>query len=497
MIKTRVLFIILLVVTSSISTHAQIKTNKKPKFNLLTKTALSTMKTLPKVDIKLTENDSKRAAYQFGTEIPINYTLNNSGQWQELDNGGRIWALSLYSENAKGITIIYDDFFLPSGAELNLYSKEKDHHLGAFTHQNNKENQQMATQPIIGDTIILELYEPKKARGLSRLSLEKAIHINKDSFLTKTSSNFENSNSGYCNIDVSCEQGDNWTAEIKSTAMFQIGTGFCSGTIINNSANNQAQYFLTAQHCVVGKTNNLGSTIFYYNWQRDSCDSDSIPEYDSTVGAELIFIDEQSDVALLKITTSIPESYDVNFAGWDRTDTNHTNTTVLHHPKGDVKKISLDTDSPVTSNAIIFDGMVENSVWEVIWDEGTTESGSSGSGLYNQNYHLIGQLSGGSASCINQNQPDYFGKLSLSWDLGINAYLDPLNLNPDSINTLSRVANSYDVNLDGVVNDNDIKTMINIVTNTNIDSSSDSTFNTYSSATIADILHIMQQYASE
>ncbi|HEY0979051.1 MAG TPA: hypothetical protein VGE21_16390, partial [Flavobacteriales bacterium] len=54
--------------------------------------------------------------------------------------------------------------------------------------------------------------------------------------------------------------------------------------------------------------------------------------------------------------------------------------------------------------------------WRVpVWDVGTTEPGSSGSGLWNANHQLIGQLYGGQASCDN-NVNDYYGRLSESWE---------------------------------------------------------------------------------
>jgi len=489
-------FISIVVISLSInSLNGQIRSSKKPKFNLAPKTALTQMKILPKQNNKYLldneQNNNKTGPHQIGTTIDVNFNLNNSGKWVELDNGGRIWTLSIFSESAKGINLIYNEFDLPYGAELNLYSKTKHQHLGSYTAKNNKDTNIMATQPIIGDTIILELYEPKKARNLSKLSISKAIHHYKESFLTtKTTINYESS--GYCNIDVSCSEGDNWTAEIKSTAMFQIGNGYCSGILINNTSNNKEQYFLTAKHCINESSNLLGSTIFYFNWQLENCDSETMPIYNTVVGAEEIFNDTRTDIALLKITTPIPESYNINYSGWDNTDLNHTSTTVLHHPKGDVKKISSDNSQPNTSEMILFDGMTENAVWEVVWDSGTTESGSSGSGLYNQNFHLIGHLIGGAASCIDQNLPDYFGKLSISWQLGLNTYLDPLNLNLSSINTTDRIANSYDINLDGNVNKEDLTSLIDIVTNTSISSSLDSSFNSYSTATVANILDLIQ-----
>ena len=176
--------------------------------------------------------------------------------------------------------------------------------------------------------------------------------------------------------------------------MFQINSTFCSGTLINNTANNEEQYFLTAHHCINSRENYISNVITYFNWQVATCASTTTPTYDSIVGAELVFMDEQTDVALLKITSTIPDSYDVSYAGWNRSETNNTNTTVIHHPSGDVKKISFDNDAPISSDTDwLADSLTTNALWEVVWDNGTTETGSSGSALFNQDYHIIGQLS--------------------------------------------------------------------------------------------------------
>jgi hypothetical protein len=57
-----------------------------------------------------------------------------------------------------------------------------------------------------------------------------------------------------------------------------------------------------------------------------------------------------------------------------------------------------------------------NSTWTVEWDRNTTtEGGSSGSPLFDQNKRIIGQLWGGGASCSNLSAPDYYGRVSSSW----------------------------------------------------------------------------------
>ena len=60
---------------------------------------------------------------------------------------------------------------------------------------------------------------------------------------------------------------------------------------------------------------------------------------------------------------------------------------------------------------------VANSEWQIeAWERlTTTEGGSSGSGLWDENHRIVGQLHGGQAACGNSIN-DYYGKFSMSWD---------------------------------------------------------------------------------
>ncbi|MCA9297224.1 MAG: hypothetical protein KC983_11920, partial [Phycisphaerales bacterium] len=72
---------------------------------------------------------------------------------------------------------------------------------------------------------------------------------------------------------------------------------------------------------------------------------------------------------------------------------------------------------------------------------GTTEPGSSGSPLYNQDHQIIGQLHGGFAACGNDDS-DWYGKFSVSWTGGgssstrLRDWLDPDSTGTLVLNTL-------------------------------------------------------------
>ena len=66
------------------------------------------------------------------------------------------------------------------------------------------------------------------------------------------------------------------------------------------------------------------------------------------------------------------------------------------------------------------------------WDLGTTEPGSSGSPLFDQNHRIIGQLHGGYAACGNDDS-DWYGRFFTSWTGGgsptnrLSDWLDPIS----------------------------------------------------------------------
>ena len=131
-----------------------------------------------------------------------------------------------------------------------------------------------------------------------------------------------------------------------------------------------------------------------------------------------------------------PASYNVFYAGWDKSGTSPTSQVGIHHPAGDLKKISFDNNAATQAT------YSSASCWRISnWDDGTTEGGSSGSPLFDQNKRIIGQLYGGQASCSN-NVNDYYGRFDVSWDSGtnttneLNSWLDPLGTNPQYLDGL-------------------------------------------------------------
>jgi len=413
---------------------AQLSVSGRPvSFSRATKTSVQAVK-MPEIDrpALLAEDareEAKDVPFRFGYAFDVNYNLNNSGTWEELGDGSRLWRLKLTCPGAFSINIIYDRFWLPDGAKFYVYNEDRSHVLGAFTSLNNKEYEKFATAPVKGEVCILEYHEPAGVEKPGEISLQSVIHGYKNLFnfeVVKDAVEF--GESGSCNNNINCPEGQPWQNEKRAVAMILTGGGqrICSGAMINNVRQDLTPYFLTANHCLGGEE----TWIFMFNYESPSCTNIDGPTYMTTSGSILRATHDYSDFALLELSETPPDSFNIFYAGWSIQDIATDSSVCIHHPSGDIKKITFDYDSLATSKYAGSPG-TGDSHWRIgQWEDGTTEGGSSGSPLFDKNHRIIGQLHGGFASCESLSE-DWFGKLSISWNYGdgpdfrLRDWLDP------------------------------------------------------------------------
>ena len=367
----------------------------------------------------------KSGPWRFGNPFETNYTTANSGVWNAGENGERVWRLAVTSEGATSMNVIFDEYKLVAGDQVYIYNQDRSDVIGPFTHLNNKDWEGLATLPIAGQTLIVELRQANPlAAEQSKLSVGQVTHGYRDIFgYAKRVYEKGLNDSGSCNNNVVCPVGDNWRCQIASVAIIVVGgSGACTGTVLNNHDQDQRPLFLSANHCGTNVTN----WVFRFNWDSPTCTPTANgPTSQSVSGATLLASSAGSDMSLMELSSAIPSAYNVYYSGWDASGVFPTNQIAIHHPSGDVKKISFDDDAATHGT------MSGAQCWRVgNWEDGTTEPGSSGSGLWDQNQRLIGQLYGGSASCSSITN-DFYGRLDISWDGGgtagsrVKDYLDP------------------------------------------------------------------------
>ncbi|MDC0339071.1 T9SS type A sorting domain-containing protein [Flavobacteriales bacterium] len=359
----------------------------------------------------LINRTNKVGPFRFGYEHITNYSLQNAGIWQTTDEGDRVWKIKFSSPGALSMNVIFNDFFIPEGGSVHLYNKETDMVVGAYTEKNNNVNSMLGTDLIKGETVVIEYFEPSEVTGQGRLLIGMVVHGYVD---INNWYPVKIGESGTCNKDVVCWDACDWLDEIRSVARIAIGGGLCTGTLINNTSEDGTPYFLTANHC---GPSSMGSAVFKFNYNSTNCSSSNAnasgaTNGNSVNGSTFKASNSASDFGLIELNTVPPASYEVFYAGWEAGGASPQTAVGIHHPAGDVKKLAFD-DDPLTSAAGL---SIANSSWRIeAWERNTTtEGGSSGSGLWDENHHLVGQLHGGQANCSNSIN-DYYGKFSMSW----------------------------------------------------------------------------------
>lgn len=404
-------------------------------------------------------NDNAEDLNIYGEDIDVNLNINSNGTWTSLSSGKQIWRLNIKSSSAKGLQVIFDQFYLPPSSKLFIYSKDKSKVIGAFTSINNKPNLKFATRVIEANDIIIE-YNSGQATTKPILKIKSITHVFIERYWLSRG-NFGKALE--CHNDVNCSPWNTeWCNEIRSVVLFDIAIqdrdletnditisragGICSGGILNNANQDFDPLILTSSHCVtrneqgllngreVERTFVLPETwIVYYNFQSPTCDpSQNGNDRMTTVGVDILYEGTGNfscgDMALLRVSDNdyqIPLQYNVFFAGWNSRDELEIDDELIaiHHPRTDIKKI--------TSGKFV--GKIEGDCfYQMELIDGIIEGGSSGSPLFDKNSHqVIGNGSYGTVpradvTCetpgnINYgNLANYFGDII--------QYLSPNNL---------------------------------------------------------------------
>lgn len=392
---------------------------------------------MPAVDVTAISSarakNGKPAPFQFALPINVFITPAAEGQWETLADGRLLWRTVIYSENASSLNFGFNRYFMPAGGELYIYGIHGEDIRGPYTDAQNNGSGQLWTPVVPGHEAVIEVDLPARARDHLVLELTRVNHGFIEFWKAGTADK-----SGSCNVDVACPQADAWRNEIRSVARYTISGSFlCSGQLINNTQQDFTPYFLTANHCL-STAAQAAATVYYWNYQASSCGGARDGSLNQTQsGASLSATSSVSDFTLLKLTQKPDTAFKVYYAGWDNRDLEPSGATCIHHPAGDEKRISMSNHpTHATSYGTSFGagGSNDQSHLQVEkWDVGSTEGGSSGSGLWNNEHRLVGQLHGGNASCDAPNESDWFGRFAVSWDSGGSAFnslkpsLDPLN----------------------------------------------------------------------
>lgn len=404
-------------------------------------------------------NASKDLPLRVGVSLDADITMQNAGTWTDLPMGARLWTLKVRVPGAKALTLGFEDFHLAEGSKLFFYNENRKQVLGAFTSENNLENRSFAIEQVQGEVVCIEYYEPayKKAGSADKTTFRifdvgyfyrefTDLKPYKD-----TQTRVQESES--CEVDINCSPvGDDWQDEKRGVAQITLKSGgswyVCTGSLMNNTNNDGTPYFLTAFHCGEDNTttNEFNQWIFKFKYEAPAAQASGSGTTITSepTGSRSITgctkkasgdISGGSDFLLLLLNSTPTAAYEPYYNGWTRSTSNPTNGVGIHHPAGDIKKISTYSSASTGS----YTGSASNAHWALRWTRnsngyGVTEGGSSGSPLFDSNGYVVGTLTGGSSYCTQTSGQDYYGKISYHWQSNGNTnakqlkpWLDPGN----------------------------------------------------------------------
>lgn len=430
--------------------------------------------------------------YLVALPVTADISFPASGTLVQQENGQQIWKAQIAIAGAPALGFNYDQFKLPEGVKLYLSNANGQHIIGAYTARNNSEDRRFANEPVQGDVVNIEMNIDRgvKIEEINLHIYKIFVYFRSYEYLNQYAGDpatqarptgdpdpFDlEGSSSTCGINAICPLGMNYPDQRKATVQILSNGGACSATMINNTGNTQAdckRYLLTATHCDPDNdTANSHFTEFLirFNFEKAQCTGGAAATVNTLQGADFRaranYIETPSpeingDFMLLQVRSTIPASWDVYLAGWNRAASMPSPIAYpkryigFHHPAGDIKKVSVSND--IDPNGEAGGSMGPGTHWQIYpVDSGGIEGGSSGSGLFDGDGRLIGIASvagdpKNGCSTSGKGTPSAFfryvaySKLSLGWDYAqdgafnfrkLKPWLDPTNSGVMTLNAV-------------------------------------------------------------
>ncbi|MFY9820658.1 MAG: trypsin-like peptidase domain-containing protein [Thermoanaerobaculia bacterium] len=361
----------------------------------------------------LNEREHRTKITRFGIARSVQVAAGD-GNWYDVGGGAKLWVADVVSADAIGIRLHFKNVHLPAGAELAVYSpNDKTGASGTLRngfpafdpgryveHYQGSEAQALRTDfwsgTMFGERVRVEYLAPAGAADAELpFAMDSLQHLYLDPVAKVAQSLVQTKAAGPCHNDVTCFP--EWANVARSTSVIAIvfdnGTGFCTGQLLNSQAGDFTPYYLTANHCLSTSQDAANSEFFWF-YQTSTCNGtppslDSVPRSE---GATLQSTSATSDYTLLMVEGTLPDG--LFWDGWVSAKVaDGTDAACIHHPQADFKRISFGFKDESSACG-------DPNFVRISWTDGPTEPGSSGSGVYRADTHqLFGQLYGGPSAC--------------------------------------------------------------------------------------------------
>lgn len=422
----------------------------------------NTLKTAPQLSFasldiaQLEREDEDLQVNRFAAPIAVDISPNSHGNWTFLPDGTQVWQLEISVDKAKGLLLFYEDFNLPNGSQLFVYSPKTGQVLGAYTNASQGRTDRFMTGVVDGDELVLE-YQAPDGNYETPFHIWRIDAVYKDAGPEKDLLNFGFGSSDECHDNAACTTGNNWQLERNAVARIIVvvaeGSGYCTGSVMNNTAEDGRLLFLSAFHCMDGFTPQYDLWRFDFYYETADCElPPDEPEFRSVLGCDSLAGRRAVDFLLLDLHPETTIGMEFHYLGWDRSGIAPDTAAVMHHPRGDVKKISLaNNPSVIFNSSITWNNNVTtppNHHYRITYSKGTMELGSSGAALMDKNHRVVGQLHGDAGILDCDATVGYFGRLFMSWNgnnesFRLRDWLDPLGTDTMQLDALGQVRSVF------------------------------------------------------
>ena len=391
--------------------------------------------------------------------------LKQQFRWSRTLTGAPVAAVSFTAQDAKGVRLGVLVDALPEGAVLRIYSQKRPQSVYQVTGaellqriqlnlnagDSSSEARTWWTPEFGSEEVTMEVELPAQTDiAALKIAVPRLSHIFAELALPSEQEMLSKINdSDACQLDATCNDVYSNQRNAVARMLFNNGgsTYLCTGTLLNDASNSGTPYFLSANHCISSQT--VASTMqtdWFY--RSPSCNSRTLSSASTKLynGAMLLHASSGTDITLMRLKDAPPAG--AFFAGWDAaTDTSGGSVAVtgLHHPRGDLLKISLGSVQGQTACTTIGGAQfscsgTSGNFYRVGWTQGTTEGGSSGSALFSgSGHHVIGTLYGGTASCTASTSVDVYGRFDIAYSENLSQWLGGTDGNNDISRALENI----------------------------------------------------------
>ena len=382
------------------------------------------------------EDDQERAAgtedWKHWSRIGVMRTMRavtvppTPARWtraETLSDGSRVFRIEVSAPGATGLRVRFRTCEVPAGSEITVHDADQpEEAYGPLrpdcTGGPDGSGGGWLAPTVFGERAVVSLRVPAAhLRERVRLTVDGVAQRYRaaddaatgSDAVAKSPTRAGSANSSIaCIKDVACDAAYAATVA-RGVARFEFVSGgnvfLCSGTLLADlDVASQTPWFLTANHCV--STDKSARTMeIFWDYRAAICGG-SVPSVFSvprTIGATLVATSGVTDCTLVRITGQLPSNR--YFCGWTSARPAAGDSIVgVHHPEGSSMRVSYGT---IDSQNAHFH--------TVVWSDGVTAEGSSGSAIFNASQQVLGQLCCGESFCNRPRAPDDYGRFDISY----------------------------------------------------------------------------------